>query len=182
MTKSETWLVPSIEDAVACKKIGGKLEKGVCMLVERPDGGWTAPVKGSYFSYGVTDMYKATGDKNWKGKYMPNTLGCLVADSSVYPMFAGMCNPIYTGEWYDEYDDKEAALKSAKNEVIGITKDVLQGDASDWGMDYYLPSGRKAKYDEENAIVASDQDLVVRVFKHPHQKSIEDYLKVKKRK
>ena len=182
MSKSGTWLVPSVEDAAACKKLGGKLEEGICMLIKGPDGGWTAPVKGSYFSYGVSDLYEATGDERHKGKYLPHVVGCVVADSPVYPQFAGMCSPIYEGEFYDEYDDKDAALESAKNEVVGITKDVLQGDASYWGMDYYLPSGRKAKHDEENAIVANNQDLVVRVFKHPHQKSIEDFLKIRKRK
>jgi len=182
MSKSGTWLVPSVEDAAACKRLGGKLEKGVCMLVKGPDGGWTAPVKGSYFSYGVDDLYEATGDKRYKGKYFPRVVGCIVADSPVYPQFAGMCSSIYEGEFYDEMSDKEEALNDAKNEVMSITKDVLQGDASYWGMDYYLPSGRKAKYDEENAIVANDRDLVVRVFKHPHQKSIEDFLKIKKRK
>lgn len=177
-----TFLVPSYETPEACNSIGGKMEKGVCILVDGPDGGWTAPIKGSYFAWGVGDMYEATGDDKWKGKFMPDTMGCLVADSSVYPMFAGMCSPIYQGEFYDEKESKEAALQSAKNEVLGIAKDVLKGEASGWGLDYFKPNGRPTKFNEENAIVADDEDSVIRVFVPTEiQKRLEDFQK-KRRK
>jgi hypothetical protein len=178
--KKGTWLVPSIEDAEACKSIGGKMEKDVCVYVDGPDGGWTAPIKGSYFAWGAMNMFESTGEKFHRGRYLTNVMGCIVADSPVYPTFAGMCSPFYEGDM-EETKGKKDALDSSKNEALAIAKDVLKGDAKYWGLDYFLPNGRRAKYDEENAIVAKDNDFVIRIFKHKHQKVIEDFSKQRRK-
>lgn len=177
--KKGTYLVPSIEDVEACKNIGGKMEKDVCILTDGPDGGWTAPIKGSYFAWGTLDMFDATGDKRHRGLHLTNTFGCLVADSSVYPTFAGMCSPFYEGD-AEEIHGKKKAVEEAKGEVLMIAKDVLKGDAKYWGLKYFKPNGREAKFNEENAVVARDSDLVIRVYKHPKQRSIEDFPKRRK--
>ena len=164
--KAGTWLVPSIEDAVACKNVGGRWEKTfkVCMLREGPDGGWTAPVKGAYFAYSVSDMYDATGNKYYKGVFMPNVMGCLVADSFVYPTFARGCSAIYESEMDEEHGKKEA-LRMAKEEAMEIASDVLRGKADYWFMDYYSTTGREVPYDAENAIVSNDPKHVINVFR-----------------
>ncbi|MBE3120706.1 MAG: hypothetical protein IMZ58_00645 [Thermoplasmata archaeon] len=174
--KSGTWLVPSIENAEACKSIGGTMEKDVCILVDGPDGGWTAPIKGSYFAWGAMDMFKATGERLHRGRYLTNVMGCIVADSPAYPTFAGMCSPFYEGD-AEEIKGKKDAIESARNEALGLAKDVLDGNARAWRLDYFMPNGRRAKFDEENAIVAKNNDLVMQIFKHKHQKVVEDFSK-----
>lgn len=178
--KKGTWLVPSIEDAKACENIGGKMEQDVCILVDGPDGGWTAPVKGSYFWWGALDMYEATGDKRFENRFIPDVSSCLVADSPVYPTFAGMCSPFYQSE-FDEVEGKEEAMELAKDEALWIAKDVLAGDAKYWGLDYFKPTGRKARFDEENAVVARDSDLVVGVYQPREQKRLEEFFKQRRK-
>ena len=67
---------------------------------------------------------------------------------------------------------KKAAMDSSKGEALDIAKDVLDGKADYWGLDYFKPNGRKTKFDEENAIVAEKSDNVIRIFRHPNQKEI----------
>lgn len=165
-------LAPSIEDKKTCEAIGGKWNDkyDVCVLVEGEDGGWTAPIKGMYVWYSVTDLAEATGDEELEGKYIAEVMACLVADSAFYPTFAGGCRPILEmpieyGGGIDVWENKDEAVKEAKEEMLRIARDIKEGDAEDWGLEYCSPKGRRTTPDDPNAIVADECSFVAEIMK-----------------
>ena len=176
---------PSVEDEKTCEALGGDWndEYDVCIMVDTPDGGWTAPIKGMYLWHSITDLYDATGDEQFKDKYLAEVKGCLVADSGFYPTFAGGCRPIFEMTIENRYgseiwDDKKEAKKDAKEEMLEIAKDILKGDAEYWGLEYCNTKGKRTTPDDPYAIVSDDCEFVGRTMREARGiKSLDEFLK-----
>ena len=161
-------LAPSVEDKKTCEAIGGKWngKYDVCILMEGPDGGWTAPIKGMYVWYSVIDLAEATGDDELEGKYIADVNACLVADSAFYPTFAGGCRPILEmsiGEG-EVFDNKNEAIEEAKILMLDVAQDIKEGKARYWGLEYCSPKGRRTTPDDPNAIVADKCSFVAEIM------------------
>ena|GEM_PF-4855309 len=176
---------PSVEDEKTCDALGGDWndEYDVCIMVDTPEGGWTAPIKGMYLWHSVTDLYDATGDEELKGQYMAEVIGCLVADSGFYPTFAGGCSPILEMEVRNRYgseifDDKDEAKREAKEEMLDVARDILKGDARYWGLEYCNTKGKRTTPDDPYAIVSDDCEDVARIMREARGiKPIDEFLK-----
>jgi hypothetical protein len=148
--------------------VAGKFEDGACVLVDAEDGGWTGPVKGSYFWWGVKDLSESLPEVFGESEdpYLPEVVGCLVGDGP-YPRFAGGCSPIFEGDYDRRHrtGDREAALESAKEDALEIFRDVARGDASAWGLRYCnARTGESTDFEDSDAVASRDCEKVKRHF------------------
>lgn len=144
--------------------VSGKFEEGACILVHGPDGGWTGPVKGAYFSWGSHDLAESL--ELFEGKaerFQPEVFGCLVGDGP-YPSFAGGCSPILE-ERYDPVSSHEEALEIAKDDALEIFADVAEGNAKFWLLHYCdARTGEKIDPDSEWAVASDNCKKVKELF------------------
>jgi len=168
--------VPDASTKELCEKTGalwggvfevsGKWEDNACVLVEGTDGGWTAPVKGAYFAWGVTDLgefYDVEGEIP-ENRYVSDVFGCIVGDG-VYPTFAGGCSPIFEDDNPLVTDSREEALSAAKDLALEIFSDVAKGRAEYWGLVYCNPfTGEVTSPDDPNAVVSDSCKHAQRVY------------------
>jgi len=164
-------LVPHISNVDECDKVEGDWDDDhqLCMLMKGPDAGWTAPIHGAYVWYNVSELMDATGDEDLEGEYMVGINACLVAQSPFYPTFAGACTPIMSQDDENIYDNEEEALEAGMKLIHEFVEDIREGNEDFWFLKYVTPTGRRAKRDDERAVLINNNNekLVIDTYR-PH--------------
>lgn len=169
--------VPSVENKAGCDHIYGIWDNkhGVCIWGLHPYGGWTAPIKGIYFSWmhGPTVALKSKYQpKNvpyeqwWKDIIKNPTKMAEVKACHVYgdPFYGGVGGgSLSGGECYHWLINKTLHNTKGAKDALEMAQKVKNGQAHEIGLKYYTKEGKLTTH-RGREVVASDNGSTVRMI------------------
>jgi hypothetical protein len=171
MPHTGTPLIPSIENKEGCKAVAGEWDDlyHICLTEDDLNYGQTAPIKGAIFYWDIHEIgefYLSDEERKNTPMYIGYRGGSVALDMST-PLFVDI----------DEHDDWETLVEYMRHSTLDLAKDVKEGKANLWGLDYYTKDGSTADYTSRDAIVSDSKSTVRRAYKEieKHRQNIKPF-------